>query len=129
MNPYIIPGLKGINIPEKYFIMSYQIKSERVVELVCETYDVTTEQLRHKRRERNIVEARHVLSWVLVKKMGMTLSEVGKTFLGGRDHTTIINSLQRFSNLYDTEPDFRDKVATLVHKIYICNENNTSSEQ
>lgn len=129
MSPYIIPGLKGVKIPAKYFTMSYQIKSETIVELVCEMCGVTNEQLKHKTRERHVVEARHILSWILVKKMGMTLSEVGKTFLGGRDHTTVMNSIERFSNIYDTEEDFRERVGVLIEKLYTWNESNSLSEQ
>lgn len=128
MSPYIIPGLKGVKIPAKYFAMSYNIRSENVVELVCEMYGVSYDQLKHKTRARNIVEARHVLSWVLVKKMGLTLSEVGRTFLGGRDHTTVINSIERFNNIYDTEEDFRFKISLLIEKLSTWKESEISSE-
>jgi chromosomal replication initiation ATPase DnaA len=54
---------------------------------------------------------------VLVRKMGMTLAEVGKTFLGGRDHTTVINSLNRFNDIYDTEEEFKTKADELIEKL------------
>jgi|688.fasta_scaffold235326_6 chromosomal replication initiator protein len=117
MNPYVIPGLKGVKVPAKYFAMSYKIKSEDVMDAVCETYCVNIEQIRSKSRQRKIVEARHVISWVLVRKMGMTLAEVGKTFLGGRDHTTVINSLNRFNDIYDTEEEFKTKADELIEKL------------
>jgi chromosomal replication initiator protein len=117
MNPYVIPGLKGVKVPAKYFAMSYKIKSEDVVEAVCETYCVSNEQIKSKNRHRRLVEARHVLSWVLVRKMGMTLAEVGKTFLGGRDHTTVINSLNRFNDIYETEEEFKTKADELIEKL------------
>ena len=117
MNAYVIPGLKGVKVPAKYFAMSYKIKSEDVINAVCETYELTVDQLRSKDRSRVFVEARHVTCWVLVKKMGMTLSEVGKTFLGGRDHTTVISSIRRFHDMYDTEEQFREKVDALVDNL------------
>lgn len=129
MSPYVIPGLKGVKIPAKYFTMSYHMRSENILKLVCEMYGVTNEEIKHKRRDRRIVEARHVLSWMLVKKMGLTLSEVGRTFLGGRDHTTVINSIERFNNIYDTEEEFRLKVESLIEKLMTWDESNTSSEQ
>jgi len=117
MNAYVIPGLRGVKVPAKYFAMSYKIKSEDVITAVCETYDVTVDQLRGKDRSRGIVEARHVTCWMLVKKMGMTLSEVGKTFLGGRDHTTVMSSIKRFNDIYETEDQFREKVDALVDNL------------
>lgn len=117
MNPYVIPGLKGVKVPAKYFAMSYKVKSHDVIDAVCETYCVNIEQIKSPSRQRRIVEARHVISWVLVKKLGMTLSEVGKTFLGGRDHTTVINSLNRFNDIYDTEEEFKTKADELIEKL------------
>lgn len=117
MNPYVIPGLKGVKVPAKYFAMSYKIKSEDIIDAVCETYCVSNEDIKGKSRKRDVVEARHVISWVLVKKMGMTLSEVGRTFLGGRDHTTVISSINRYSNLYDTEEAFKSKADELIERL------------
>jgi len=117
MNAYVIPGLKGVKVPAKYFAMSANIKSEDVIDAVCENYSVSVDQIRSKNRHRRLVEARHVICWVLVKKMGMTLAEVGKTFLGGRDHTTVINSLNRFNDIYDTEEEFKNKADDLIEKL------------
>jgi chromosomal replication initiator protein len=117
MNPYVIPGLRGVKVPAKYFAMSYKIKSEDVIDAVCETYCVSVDDIRGKSRKRYIVEARQVISWVLVKKMGMTLAEVGKTFLGGRDHTTVISSINRFNNIYDTEEAFKSKADELIERL------------
>lgn len=115
MNPYVIPGLKGVKVPAKYF--SFYVTSDDVIEAVCENYNVSINQIKSKNRHRRIVEARHVISWVLVKKIGMTLAEVGKKYLGGRDHTTVINSLNRFNNIYDTEEEFKNKADDLIEKL------------
>jgi chromosomal replication initiator protein len=117
MNAYVIPGLKGVKVPAKYFAMSYKIKSEDVVDAVCEIYCITVEDVVGKSRKREIAEARHVISWVLVKKMGMTLSEVGRTFLGGRHHTTVISSLNKFNNIYETEEAFKSKINELIERL------------
>lgn len=115
MNAYVIPGLRGAKIPPKYF--SLYVTSDDVIEAVCENYNVSVNQIKSKNRHRRLVEARHVISWVLVKKIGMTLSEVGKKYLGGRDHTTVINSLSRFNDIYDTEEEFKNKADELIEKL------------
>jgi chromosomal replication initiator protein len=117
MNPYVIPGLKGIKVPVKYFAISYKIKPENVIDAVCVTYGITIEDVVGKSRKREIAEARHVICWALVKKMGISLSEVGRTFLGGRHHTTVISSINRFNNIYDTEEAFKSKADELIERL------------
>ena len=60
---------------------------------------------------------RHFVSWFLVKQMGMTLKSVGVEVLGGRDHTTVINSIKKFSNLYETEELFKENSNLIVENL------------
>jgi chromosomal replication initiation ATPase DnaA len=122
MNAYAIPGLKNIRIPARYFVMMYGITPMDIVDLVCETCNVSYDQLTHKTRSRYVVEARQVLAYMLAKKMGLTLSEIGRTYLGGRDHTTVIHSIKQFNALYDTEEYFRVKADLIIEKISTWNE-------
>lgn len=127
MNAYVIPGLKNMRIPARYFVLMYGITPMDIVGLVCETYNVSYDQLTHKTRRRYIVEARQVLAYMLAKKMGLTLSEVGKKYLGGRDHTTVIHSINQFNALYDTEEYFRIKADLIIEKISTWNESKAQS--
>lgn len=117
MNPYAIPGLKGIKIPPGYFASKMGLTADVVVDCVCEVMEVSKALIPKKTRKRHIVEARHFIGWFLVKKKGMTLSSVGKNVLGGRDHTTIINNLEAFQNLYDTDDMFRAKADSIIDKL------------
>jgi chromosomal replication initiation ATPase DnaA len=49
--------------------------------------------------------------------MGMTLKAVGIEVLGGRDHTTVINSIKKFSNLYETEELFKENSNLIVENL------------
>lgn len=120
MNPYTFPGLKGVKILEQYLIIAQGITPERVVEVVCENLDITQKDLVGKKRHRPIAYSRHIISHILVKKMGMQLSKVGKNYLGGRDHTTVINSLKVFSDLYETDETFRARYEFLVETLCIA---------
>lgn len=120
MNPYTFPGLKGVKILEQYLIIAQGITPERVVEVVCESLDITQKELKGKKRDRPIAYSRHIISHILVKKMGLQLTVVGKQHLGGRDHSTVINSLRTFSNLYDTDEPFRARYQFVIESLCIA---------
>ena len=124
MNPYIIPGLKNIKVPARYLNLVSKITIDSVLNTVCEVYCVDKKLLPAKTRKRNIVEARHMISWILVKRVGMSMSSVGRDILGGRDHTTIINSLKVYSNLYDTDDSFKAKSNLVMEKLTTWKINN-----
>lgn len=117
MNPYAIPGLKGIKIPPGYFASKMGLTADVVVDCVCSVMEIHKSLIPKKTRKRNVVEARHFIGWFLVKKKGMTLSSVGKNVLGGRDHTTIINNIEAFQNLYDTDDMFRAKADLIIENL------------
>ena len=55
-------------------------------------------------RKRELVDARHIISFILAKNSELNLREIGE-LLGGRDHTTVIASV----NAYQLFIDSRDK--------------------
>jgi chromosomal replication initiator protein len=117
MNPYIIPLLKTTRIPAKYFDLQTRANKTELVDVVCDVFKIERESLLSKSRKREFVEARKVVSWVGVEKLGLTLKYVGKDILNGRDHTTVIHAIKSFHDLYETEDGFRMKVDTIIQKL------------
>ena len=117
MNPYVFPGLKGAKIPVQFFLTN--TTPENVIQATCEVLKIPHNQLVGKTRKREVVEARHIISFILVKKAGMTLEKVGMNYLGGRDHSTVINSLRQFNALFDTEEQFQNKFYSVLNNISI----------
>ena len=54
---------------------------------------------------------------VLGEEEGYDPSSVGKNVLGGRDHTTVINNIEAFQNLYDTDDMFRAKADLIIENL------------
>lgn len=117
MNPYIIPGLKNVKITMKYFSKLINVPVEVVIKETCDVYKIDTSEIVRRTRKKDVCSARHTICWVLVKKFGMSRSAVAKKVLGGRDHTTIINSLHKFDNLYETEDTFKDKADLILDNL------------
>lgn len=117
MNAYAIPGLKTTRIPAKYFDLKTKANKTQLVDTVCEVFKLDKEWLLSKSRKREVAEARKVVSYIAVHKLGLTLSYTGKEILNGRDHTTVIHSIKSFHDLYETEEVFRDRVDSIIIKL------------
>jgi chromosomal replication initiator protein len=116
-NPYTFPGLKGAKIPVQLFVN--KTPPDDIIKIACRVLCVEIDDFLSKNRKKEISEARHIVSYLLVKKLGITLEKTGAAYLGNRDHTTVINSLRKFNNLYDTEEDFRNKVHIILDNINV----------
>ena len=68
-------------------------KINRIVDLVCEEYFVTEEELRSKSRYKELVEARQMAMYIISRETGITLAEIGGVF--DRDHATVIYAIKK----------------------------------
>lgn len=68
-----------------------------------------------KHRYRDITELRFIFCYI-AKQMKYTLSTIGAV-LGKRDHTTVMNALNMFHNLIETDTVFRKKYLNIVNHI------------
>lgn len=69
-------------------------RAAQIQHVVAEHYGVTVDQLHGKCREQRIAHARHVAIYLTRELTRLSLAQIGNEF-GGRDHTTVINSLRR----------------------------------
>lgn len=76
---------------------------------VAREWGVTTEGLRSKTRTKTLTIPRQVAMHLMRELLGMQLVEIGNAF-GGRDHSTVIHSLERVSEMVKEDPDFARRV-------------------
>jgi chromosomal replication initiator protein len=117
MNPYVIPGLREVHIPARYFILPSNVTKDQLMNVVCEIFEVEKNQVISKTRKRTFVEARKAFSYFASKKLGYTLSYIGKDILKKRDHSTVIHAIKSCEDLYETDPVFRNKIDRVALKI------------
>lgn len=80
---------------------TYRFESiEKVSEIICEETKVDLSLIKGSCRRRHIVLARQLISYFGRKVTQLTLLQIG-TFLGGRDHTTIIHSSATIDDLLE----------------------------
>jgi chromosomal replication initiator protein len=83
-----------------------------IQEVVAREWGVTPEGLRSKTRTKTLTTPRQIAMYLMRELLGLQLVEIGAAF-GGRDHSTVIHSLERVSEMLSTEPATTERVARL----------------
>jgi chromosomal replication initiator protein len=83
-----------------------------IQQAVAKEWTVTIEGLRSKTRTKNLTVPRQVAMHLMRDLLGMQLVEIGAAF-GGRDHSTVIHSLERVAAMMNEDPSFAQRVARI----------------
>ena len=104
--------LKDVISPDGH----YEITPNLILEIVADHYNVDAENILGSSRKKNIAWARHVCMYLCEKLTDIPLKEIGQT-IGGRDHSTVINSRDRVAAEIARSKSFEGEIDTLVKKI------------
>ena len=88
------------------------LNTETIQQAVAKEWGVTTEGLRSKTRTKALTAPRQVAMYLMRELLGLQLVEIGAAF-GGRDHSTVIHSLERVTATLKEEPSFAQRIARL----------------
>jgi chromosomal replication initiator protein len=82
---------------------------DRVQEVVARRWGVTPEGLRSKARTKTLTIPRQVAMYLARDMLAMQLVEIGQAF-GGRDHSTVIHSVDKVERQMVRDRSFKDRV-------------------
>ncbi len=85
------------------------VEAEDVIEAVSKIYNIPVREIKGKKRKREIVEARQVAMYLMRYELGMSLKAIGHS-LGGRDHSTVIHSIEKVERLVEIDDKIVDKI-------------------
>jgi chromosomal replication initiator protein len=88
------------------------LNTEAIQQAVAREWGVSPEGLRSKTRTKALTTPRQVAMYLMRELLSLQLVEIGATF-GGRDHSTVIHSLDRVNTSLREEPAFALRVAKL----------------
>ncbi len=94
---------------------SVTVTIDKILAAVSSHYGIPVEDLKSRRRTSNIASARHVAIYMIKKLTDRSLPAIGRVF--GRDHTTIINSIDTVEKRFSTEPAFEHEVNELIQTV------------
>lgn len=83
-----------------------KIAPETILKTVASELKVTLAEIKGPRRHRNITVPRQIAMYLVRELTDISLPQIGNLF-GGRDHSTVINSLKRVEALRDANPEIR----------------------
>ncbi len=79
-------------------------------------FNVSTADITGSKRGQEIMQARQVSIFLVRKLTKLSLPEIGSVF-GGRDHTTIMHSINKVEDMMSKQPEFKKKVDGLEKAI------------
>ena len=94
---------------------------ETVLAAISETYKVSIEDLKSSSRRREISVARQIGMFLMRQHTDLSLPKIGEVF-GGKDHTTVMYSCEKITQLKNTDPDLARNLRQLSDRISFSNQ-------
>ncbi len=92
------------------------ITIENIKDVVADYYSMTVNTLISNKRSKNIVLPRQIAIYLAREMTDSSLPKIGEEF-GGRDHSTVLHSCDKISNLLEEDSNIAGIVAALKKKI------------
>ncbi|MBC7421084.1 MAG: chromosomal replication initiator protein DnaA [Bdellovibrio sp.] len=93
------------------------ISIEEIQRIVSEYFKIRVSDLKSTSRAKPIVVPRQIAMYLIKKFLDKSLVDIGKAF-GGKDHTTVISSLEKVENLQTKDAQFKNDIDELINQIH-----------
>jgi chromosomal replication initiator protein len=93
-----------------------ELTPERIEEVVASVYGVGVPEMRSASRQRRVTEPRQVAMYLQKTLLDLPYTQIGLRF-GGRDHSTVIHSIQKVSDAVASDPNFHAKLDEVRSKL------------
>ena len=90
---------------------------DKVQDVVARRWGVTPEGLRSKARIKTLTVPRQIAMYLAREVLQMQLVEIGQAF-GGRDHSTVIHSVDKVQRQLQRDRQFRERVESARQELY-----------
>uniref|UniRef100_UPI0040564A97 chromosomal replication initiator protein DnaA n=1 Tax=Agathobacter sp. TaxID=2021311 RepID=UPI0040564A97 len=104
--------LQNIITPDK----PREVTPQLIIEVVTEHFNISMDQMISKNRSSDIAKPRQIAMF-LCKTMTDTSLDIIGSFLGGRDHSTIIHGIKKVTEEYEHNENTRALIDTIKKKI------------
>jgi chromosomal replication initiator protein len=88
----------------------------QVIKAVAEFYRISEQEIKGRRRRRDIVRPRQVAMYLARKETQASLLEIGAAL--GRDHTTVIYGVEKIDGLLQEDSTLRREVMSIQERLY-----------
>ncbi len=84
-------------------------EAEAIETAVAQAFGISVADLKSKSRQRRLTQARHIAMYLLKSILDLPYTQIGQRF-GGRDHSTVIHSIQKIEKQLAQDPELRRTV-------------------
>ncbi|MBQ6059159.1 MAG: chromosomal replication initiator protein DnaA [Clostridia bacterium] len=96
---------------------------DRVLKEVSSYFSLTIDDLCSKKRSADIASARQIAMYLIREMADVSLAQIGDVF-GGRDHTTVLHSVNKVEDEIETNPSLKRDVEEILHNVKAAGEEN-----
>ncbi len=89
-----------------------RVTPELIMQVVCEQYGVSNDDMLSKKRSRDIALPRQIAIYLCREMTQLSTTNIGVAF-GGRDHTTVMHGCDKISDMIRDDFSFRKRVEEL----------------
>lgn len=107
---------EALDLPQFDAPRSNQVTLQNIIDVVTGYYNVKLSDLQSKRRHKSITEPRQVCMWLARQTTRFSLEEIGGHF-GGRDHTTVMHSVNIVEKRGEEDPAYQRTVQQLLNQV------------
>ena len=93
-----------------------ELSEQKIINVVADYYNLSPSQLTGKIRTGQIALARHIAMYLIRITLDVPLKKIGDIF-GGKDHTTVMNAIQKVDKGLKTDPALREAVEELQKRL------------
>ncbi|MFC1916748.1 chromosomal replication initiator protein DnaA [Chloroflexota bacterium] len=93
------------------------ITPDLVIEAVANSFQLTPQDLKSPKRDRQTALARQVVVYLLKQETNYSLTQIGKE-LGDRDHHVISQAYKRIASDMTSNPDLNDKILAIQQELH-----------
>ncbi len=100
---------------ENYTVQELRCSVERIVEFICSSFELTTQQLRSKSRQRQIVLARNMAFFLTRQYTDLSLQDIGDRF--NRKHSTVLKGIANVEREMSLETPLGRQLARTIEML------------
>lgn len=93
------------------------VSNEQVLNAVCEYYRISMEDLKGRGRNKEVVTPRQMAMYLLREATSTSLPQIGDV-LGGRDHTTVMYSVEKITQEIEQDDQRRREMIAIKERLY-----------
>lgn len=106
-------AMKALNESVREETEEESVTPEKIIAAVCSYFKLKKDDVVGKSKEAELVKARQICAYLMCDMLTMPLKEMGKTYLGGRDHTTVMYARDKMKKLVS----LNDRIAKEIDDI------------